>query len=132
MLGVIARHADRWDLNLPPVARRVHDAARRLDDACRAAGRDPAAIGRSMWIFVRPGESPGAESVRAAYRRWHPWFRDLPDAELAEAIVAGPVGSCLDRIAALRTNLGIDLPVLDLAGLDARAARSAIEALAGA
>lgn len=132
LLRVVARHADRWDVNLPPIARRVHDAAAMLADACRAIGRDPDAIGRSMWIFVRPGEDPGGEAVRAAFRRWHPWFRDLPDAGRAESIVAGPVGSCRERIASMRRDLGLDLPVLDVAGLDASAAAAAIEALAGA
>ena len=132
LLDVVARRADRWDLNLPPVAQRVRDAAARLDACCRAIGRDPAAIGRSMWIFVRPGTDPQDPGVHAAYRRWHPWFRTIPDAELGEAIVAGPVGRCRERIAALRTDLGLDLPVLDLAGLDLAAASAALEGLAGA
>lgn len=132
LLRVVARHADRWDVNLPPIARRVHDAAALLADACRETGRDPAAIGRSMWIFVRPGEDPASESVRTAFRRWHPWFRDLPDAELSEAIVAGPAGRCRERIAELRSALALDLPVLDLAGLGRAAAFAAIETLAGA
>lgn len=132
LLRLVARHADRWDVNLPPLVQRVRDAATRLDDACRAAGRDARAIGRSMWIFVRPGEDPRGDPVRAAFRHWHPWFRDLPEADLDEAIVAGPVGFCRERIAELRRDLGLDLPVLDLAGLDASAAHAAIDALAGA
>jgi alkanesulfonate monooxygenase SsuD/methylene tetrahydromethanopterin reductase-like flavin-dependent oxidoreductase (luciferase family) len=131
LLDVVARRADRWDMNVAPVARRVRVAAAALADACRPIGRDPAAIGRSMFVFVRPGEDPAAAVTRDAFRRWHPWFRDLPDAELGEAIVAGPVGWCRDRIGALRTDLGIDLPVLDVVGLDHRAAAAAIESLAG-
>jgi len=132
LLDLVARHADRWDMNVPPVAARVRAAVERLEAACDRTGRDPASVGRSMWIFVRPGSDPAARETRDAFRRWHPWFRDLPDAELDEAIVAGPVGSCRDRIAAIRSDLGVDLPVLDLAGLDAAAASEAIEALAGA
>jgi alkanesulfonate monooxygenase SsuD/methylene tetrahydromethanopterin reductase-like flavin-dependent oxidoreductase (luciferase family) len=132
LLELVARHADRWDMNLPPVARRIHEAVAELEKACRARGRDPASIGRSMWIFVRPGEDPSGSRARTAFRRWHPWFRDLPEDELGEAIVAGPVGSCRDRIASIRDDRGVDLPVLDLAGLDPEAASAAIEQLAGA
>jgi hypothetical protein len=132
LLDVVARRADRWDMNVPPVARRVHDAAGLLAEACRKAGRDPASIGRSMWIFVRPGEDPTGLAARAAFRRWNPWFGDVPEAELAEAMVGGPVGSCRDRIGSIRRELGVDLPVLDLAGLDRAAAAAAMEQLAGA
>jgi alkanesulfonate monooxygenase SsuD/methylene tetrahydromethanopterin reductase-like flavin-dependent oxidoreductase (luciferase family) len=132
LLDLVARHADRWDMNVPPVAKRVHAATRRLDAACARSGRDPASVGRSMWIFVRPGAEPGARETRDAFRRWHPWFRDLPDTELDEAIVAGPLGSCRDRVAAIRSEFGVDLPVLDLAGLDEGTALAAIDAFAGA
>lgn len=132
LLGVIARRADRWDLNLPPIPARVDDAVRTLEAAAREAGRDPAAIGRSMWILVRPGEDPRGPAVRDAFRRWHPWFRDLPDAQIPDAVIAGPVGPCRERIAGLRSRLGLDLPVLDVAGLDLAAATEALEALAGA
>ncbi len=131
VLTVVARHAERWDMNVPPVALRARAAAAEFAAACREVGRDPGSIGRSMFVFVRPGEDPKSAATKETFRRWNPWFRDLPDAELAEAIVAGPVGSCRDRIRALRSELGIDLPVLDVAGLDLRAATTAIDALAG-
>jgi alkanesulfonate monooxygenase SsuD/methylene tetrahydromethanopterin reductase-like flavin-dependent oxidoreductase (luciferase family) len=132
LLGVVARHADRWDLNIPPLAVRVRDATQRLEAACAAIGRDPAAIGRSIWIFARPGRRADDPQLPAEFRRWHPWFRELPDAELAEAILAGPLVTCRARIAALRDDLGIDLPVLDLAGLAQLEAETALEAMAGA
>ena len=131
VLGLVARYADRWDMNVPPVAQRVRDAASTLADACRAVGRDSASIGRSMWIFVRPGEDPASAATRDAFRHWHSWFRDLSDAELAEAIVAGPVGSCRERIGAIRSELGVDLPILDLAGLERADAARVMEQLAG-
>jgi alkanesulfonate monooxygenase SsuD/methylene tetrahydromethanopterin reductase-like flavin-dependent oxidoreductase (luciferase family) len=131
LLDLVALRADRWDVNLPPIAARVDAAAERLAAAARAAGRDPAAIGRSMWLLVRPGADPGGPAVREGFRRWHPWFRAIPDAEIAEAVIAGPVARCRARIAELRTRLGLDLPVLDLAGLDRGAALAAMEALAG-
>jgi len=131
LLEVVAEHADRWDVNLPPVARRVFDAARRLEAACRARARDPASIGRSMWLWTRVG-SEGPAALRAAYRRWNPWFDAVPDEELAEAIVAGPAGVCRQRVAEIRGQLGIDLPVLDLTGLDRAGAERVMESLAGA
>jgi alkanesulfonate monooxygenase SsuD/methylene tetrahydromethanopterin reductase-like flavin-dependent oxidoreductase (luciferase family) len=132
MLEVVAAHADRWDVNLPPIAARVDDATRRLADACRKQGRDPAGIARSMWIFARPGEDPDGPSVRAAFRRWNPWFSDIPDAELREAVLAGPVPECRARLAWARSRLGIDLPLLDLAGLDRTTAERVMTDLAGA
>ncbi len=82
LLEVVAAHADRWDVNLPPVAHRVLDASRRLESACRARGRDAASIGRSMWLWTRLGPGPSDALVRSEFRRWNPWFGDLPDAEL--------------------------------------------------
>ncbi len=132
LLAVVARRADRWDLNVPPVARLVREATGRLERACDAIGRDPASIGRSIWIFARPGRAIDDAALAIEFRRWHPWFRALPDAELGEAILAGPAARCRDRIASIRGDLGIDLPVLDLAGLSQPEAEAALEALAGA
>jgi alkanesulfonate monooxygenase SsuD/methylene tetrahydromethanopterin reductase-like flavin-dependent oxidoreductase (luciferase family) len=132
LLAVVARHADRWDLNLPPVASRIRAASARLAAACQATGRDPAAIGRSMWVFARPGRATEDPALAAEFRRWQPWFRELPDADLGEAILAGPIVACRARLATLRDDLGIDLPVLDLAGLAQVDAEAALEAMAGA
>jgi alkanesulfonate monooxygenase SsuD/methylene tetrahydromethanopterin reductase-like flavin-dependent oxidoreductase (luciferase family) len=132
LLHVVARHADRWDLNIPPVARLVREATSQLAAACRAIDRDPASIGRSMWLFARPGRPADDASVAAEFRRWHPWFRSLPDTDLGEAILAGPATACRARIAAIRGDLGIDLPVLDLAGLPQPEAEAALVELAGA
>jgi len=132
LLRVIARHADRWDLNVAPIPARVREASARLADACAEAGRDPAAIGRSMWVFVRPGADPRDPALRAEQRHWNPWFRSLSDADLEAAVVAGPAGDCRARIASIREDLAIDLPVLDLSGLDRKAAEAALELLAGA
>lgn len=132
VLELVAAHADRWDVNLPPIAARVDDAARLLADACRARGRDPGGIARSMWVLARPGEDPDDPAVRAAFRRWNPWFSDVPDAELREAVLAGPVAECRARLAWIRARLGIDLPLLDLSGLDRATAERVMAELAGA
>ena len=132
MLAVVARHADRWDLNVPPVEQRVREATDRLAVACAAIGREPASIGRSVWVLARPDRGVDDASLLSEFRRWHPWFRGLPDGEVNQAILAGPALQCRDRIARVRSDLGIDLPVLDLAGLLQPEAESALEALAGA
>jgi alkanesulfonate monooxygenase SsuD/methylene tetrahydromethanopterin reductase-like flavin-dependent oxidoreductase (luciferase family) len=132
LLQVVAAHADRWDVNLPPLRARVEAAARQLEEACRARGRDPAEIGRSLWVFARPGRSTAAAEVRAEFRRWNPWFREVPDTALERAILGGPPEECRDRIESIRRELSVDLPVIDLAGLDRPACEDALEALAGA
>lgn len=132
LLGVVARHAARWDLNVPPVARLVRAATERLAVACAANDRDPASIGRSMWVLARPDRAVADASLASEFRRWHPWFRTLPDAEVGDAMLAGPASRCRDRIASIREDLGVDLPVLDLAGLPRDASERALEALANA
>jgi len=128
LLELVARHADRWDVNLPPVRRRVAEATAALERACRAGGRDPAAIERSLWIFARPGRDPGDPALREEFRRWNPWFADVPDDELGEAILAGDPADCRRTLAQLATELRLALPVLDCSGLDADAARQVIDA----
>jgi len=130
LLEVVARHADGWDLNLPPLRARVAGAEAVLRDACAALGRDAAALSRSMWIFTRPGRDPGDPDLARQYRRLNPWFRELSDAEQAEAIACGPPGDCLARIDRIRRDLDLDLPIADLSGLDAEAAGQALHALA--
>ena len=132
LLDVVARHADRWDLNVAPVARLVREASDRLAAACAAIGRDPASISRSMFVLARPDRILDDASLLGEFRRWHPWFRSLPDREVGKAILAGSAQSCRDRIARVRSDLGIDLPVLDLAGLLEPEAERALETLAGA
>jgi alkanesulfonate monooxygenase SsuD/methylene tetrahydromethanopterin reductase-like flavin-dependent oxidoreductase (luciferase family) len=131
LLGVVAEHADRWDVNLPPVRRLVAAAIAHLEKACAARGRDPAAIGRSLWAFTRLGSSANDDAVRAQFRRLCPWFASVPDEDLTEAIIAGSPRECRERIAAVRSELGVDLPVIDLSGLERSACEHALEALAG-
>jgi alkanesulfonate monooxygenase SsuD/methylene tetrahydromethanopterin reductase-like flavin-dependent oxidoreductase (luciferase family) len=130
LLEVVARHGDRWDVNLPPVRRRVEEAAGALARACAAQGRDAAGIGRSMQIFARPDRDPADPALREEFLRWSPWYADLPEGELREAIVAGSPASCRARIEAIRRDLAIDLPVIDCGGLHHDAARHTIDALA--
>jgi alkanesulfonate monooxygenase SsuD/methylene tetrahydromethanopterin reductase-like flavin-dependent oxidoreductase (luciferase family) len=60
-LRVVAEHADVWNMPGPPWAgvdefRRL---SRRLDEQCRALGRDPATLARSLQVLVGH-EDPGA------------------------------------------------------------------------
>ena len=130
LLEVVAEHADIWDVNLPPLLPRVAAAATLLEEACRPLGRDPRTIRRSMWIFTRPGWDPADPRLAQEFRRWNPWFADLPPGEIADSVVAGPGRECRRRLAALASRLGLDEPVADLSGLPAAEARRALAALA--
>jgi alkanesulfonate monooxygenase SsuD/methylene tetrahydromethanopterin reductase-like flavin-dependent oxidoreductase (luciferase family) len=130
LLRVVARHADAWDINLPPVRAQVALAERRLARACRAEGRDPGSIARSLWIFARPGRDPADPSLHEEFLRLNPWFAGISAAERAEAIAAGSPGECRRRIVERARGLGLDLPVVDLSGTDPETAARALEALA--
>lgn len=130
MLELVAAHADVWDINLPPVPALVGEAERSLAAACRKLGRAPEEIRRSMWIFTRPQAAPGDARLRDEFRRLNPWFHKVPDAQLDEAIAAGPPEACRERIGEIARRFRLDLPVADLSGLAHDAARCAVDALA--
>ena len=52
MLGIVARHADRW--NSYGTAAEIRERNNRLDDACAAIGRDPRQIIRSLYGWTIP------------------------------------------------------------------------------
>jgi alkanesulfonate monooxygenase SsuD/methylene tetrahydromethanopterin reductase-like flavin-dependent oxidoreductase (luciferase family) len=128
MLEVVARHADVWNVNWPPIPDRVAASAAHLARACRAAGRPPETIRRRLWIFTRTEALSGAQAL-TEFRRWNPWFRDLLDGELAPALVIGKPSECRERISQLAAQLGLEMPVVDLSGLDAHRAREVLEGL---
>jgi len=130
MLELVARYAARWDLNLPPVARRVRDAEQKLQLACEAHHRDPANIRRQMWLYTRIAGRSTMPAIRSAFRELNPWFAYLQDFELDEAIVSGTVEECRARIETVQQELILDLAILDLSGLDAPEALRHIELLA--
>lgn len=129
LLGVVARRADAWDINLPPVARLVAVADDALARACDAIGRDPATIRRSMWIALRVDRRVD-DALRREYRALHPWFGMLGDDEIADAVVAGSPAACRERLAELSDRLRLDQPLLDLSGLDRDASLRSLERLA--
>ncbi len=128
LLRVVARHADVWNVNWPALPERVAASAAALERACAAIGRDPAEIRRRQWLFTRV-ERLSTDDALAELRRWNPWFATIPDAELAGAPVVGTPAECRERIGDLSRALGLEMPVVDLSGLGAEAARDALEAL---
>ena len=119
-LEVVRRHADVWDANVPPLRERLLPLRERL-------GR---AIPTWCWVFARPGAS--FEDAARAYRRHSPWFHGLAPAEVERAILYGEPASCRDKLARLREELDLALPIVDLTGLDEANALLALEALAPA
>ncbi len=128
LLEVVAHHADAWNVNLPPLAARVAEAAAQLAAACERAGRDPASIARRQMIFTRvQGRADRAEALRE-FRRLNSWFGDFPDAEVGPALVVGDAAACRAQLEALTRPLGLELPILDLTGADAATARVTLDA----
>jgi len=131
LIEVVAAHADIWDVNLPPIRARVERAADVLANACERRGRDPGRISRSMWIFTRAcATGPGEPAVRAEFRRLNPWFRYVPESDLAEGLVGGSPARCRRRIEEIREELRIDLPIIDLSGLPEGQAAAQLDVLA--
>ena len=130
MLELVAAHADCWNVNIPPIPERWKAAEEQLAIACDERGRDPAAIKRACWVFARPLHGLADPTVHQAYRRFNPWFGELTDPELDRAILSGGAERCRARLAEWRQDLSLDLPVIELTGLDHDAARQALDALA--
>jgi hypothetical protein len=128
LFPVLARHADLWNVNWPAIPARVEASAAELARACRAEGRAPDAIARRLWLFTR-AEPLSSAAALAEFRRWNPWFGAIPDPELAPALAVGTPAECRERIRALTAELRLEMPVLDLSGLDAQRARRTLEAL---
>ena len=128
LLEVVARHADAWNVNLPPIPARVAHASAALAAACARVGRDPAAIARRMLIFARV--YPDASRARALqeFRCLNPWWADLSDAEVTPALAVGDAAACRAQLAALAGPLALELPILDLTGADAATAHDTLDA----
>ncbi len=116
LLSVVARHADVWNVNLPPSPALVGAAEDHLQRACDAIGRDPSTIRRSLWIFTRVQERTDAAAGLSEFRRANPWFASIPDDVVADSIAVGEAGPVAERVAELAHRIGLDRPILDLAG----------------
>lgn len=116
-LELVERHADVWDANVPPLARYLEPARAQLKRS----------VATSIWVFARPDAS--LEQTYAAYRRLCPWFPELAPAERERALLWGDPAGWADRLAELRAELSVELPVLDLSGLDEAGALRALHGL---
>ena len=119
-LELVAEYADVWDANVPPVARRI-------DPLREAIGRE---IETWCWVFARP-DAELDEAFRA-YRELCPWFDPLDPSERETALLYGDPRGWPERVGELAGRLAIDLPILDLMGLDCARAERAIRAAAPA
>ena len=119
-LRVVERHADIWDANVPPVPERFIPLREKL-------GRP---IETWIWIFSRPGAE--LETAIADYRRYSPWFSGLSRDVLTDALLWGDAQRCSDRLDTIGRSLGIDVAILDFAGLEEQGVRQALEILAPA
>jgi alkanesulfonate monooxygenase SsuD/methylene tetrahydromethanopterin reductase-like flavin-dependent oxidoreductase (luciferase family) len=119
-LDVVRRHANAWDANVPPLRERLQPLRERL-------GR---ALPTWCWVFARPGAR--FEDAARAYRHHAPWFHGLAPGDVERAILYGEPERCRDKLARMRDELDLALPIVDLTGLDERGATEALEALAAA
>ncbi|MEO5939935.1 MAG: hypothetical protein ABIZ72_03290, partial [Candidatus Limnocylindrales bacterium] len=60
VLRATVEHAARWNAGMATLAE-VEDLRPLIDAACAAAGRDPATLGRSSEVLVRPAAQPSDE-----------------------------------------------------------------------
>ncbi len=132
LLELVARHADRWDINLPPLTEKVQIAEEHLGAACRRLGRNPDSIERSMWLFTRVGAKATDSAVQKEFRKLNPWFSDVTESDLPNAIIAGSPDECLERITTLTSQFHLDLPIIDFSGLTAEDLTYQIKSLAKA
>lgn len=116
-LQLVERHADVWDANLPPLSRCIEEARAHLTRSLET----------SIWVFARPDAS--LEEAYAAYRRHCPWFPLLAPAERKAALLWGDPAHWGSRLAELCAELSVQLPVLDLSGLDEAGALRALTGL---
>jgi alkanesulfonate monooxygenase SsuD/methylene tetrahydromethanopterin reductase-like flavin-dependent oxidoreductase (luciferase family) len=131
-IEVIARHADAWNVNLPPIEDAVAAASERLEAACARSDRSPLEIERSQWIFARPEHDRGDPRTLADYRRFAPWFNAFPDDALHATFLNGGEPACRERLEGLTERLALDLPVIDVTGLGFADACHALEICAPA
>ncbi len=119
-LALVERHADVWEANVPPLPERLEPLRARLSRKLETW----------IWVFARPGAS--LDAATKDYRRHCPWFADVPESALERGLLWGEPVRCREQLTSLQQELEVDLPLLDLAGLDESAALGALETLAPA
>ncbi len=116
-LALVDQHAQIWDINLPPLREHLLPARDQIQ-------KD---VETWIWVFARPGQR--LEDATREYRKICPWFGHLSDLEVSNAMLWGDVEHVQLRVDVIRNELMIDVPILDLAGLNEAAARQVIESL---
>jgi probable F420-dependent oxidoreductase len=101
LLRLVARHASGWNTVWRWSPEAYADRIRELEGICRAEGRDPASVRRSVGLYALVGENE--RDVRARFqelRRWTPGGA-LDDTSLeayAEDTLTGTPEDCLKRL----------------------------------
>jgi len=132
MLALVAEHADAWNINVPPLAERIAAADAAFAGACAARGAASRNVARVLQIFARPALAAGDPALLGAFRRFHPWFADVADADVPRAVLCGGPAAARAQLDRMRGDFRLDLPVVDVTGLPAAAAAAALETLAPA
>jgi len=97
MLGVVARHADEWNMPGHEGPQRWGDVNVRLNEACGAVGREPSEIRRSAQLSLHPA-MPGQVDEQLALL---PEFEQLGCEHMVLAFRQPPTARLLERCAAL-------------------------------
>jgi F420-dependent oxidoreductase-like protein len=100
MLRVIARHADEWNMPNHEGPQHWSEVSKRLDEACAEVGRDPAAIRRSVQLFLYPLQP---EQV-ASQLELLPRFAELGCEHAVLSFYQPPSAELLAQCAALRAD----------------------------
>ncbi len=130
MLALVAEHADAWNVNVPPLAERVAAADAAFAQACATRGRPASEIARVLQIFARPALAADDPALLGAFRRFHPWFAEVADADVPRAVLCGGRAAARAQLGRMRGEFRLDLPVVDVTGLPAAEAAAALETLA--
>jgi alkanesulfonate monooxygenase SsuD/methylene tetrahydromethanopterin reductase-like flavin-dependent oxidoreductase (luciferase family) len=99
MLKVVARNADRWNIQTPLLPEQYQRKLQFLEDYCSEAGREPESIERSLWAGTIIAENERSFSKAVA---------ELPEASpfYFSSRIAGTPDECIQKINAF-VRLGV-------------------------
>lgn len=117
--GLVARHADGWNIVWGVAPDDYRDKLRVLEEACNAAGRDPGSVRLSVGLPAMIGTDEQDVAARwERFRLWGPSSRlnDMDLQTFAETGLAGTADQCAARAREF-ADLGVELLILNFAGL---------------
>jgi F420-dependent oxidoreductase-like protein len=91
MLGVVARSADRWNIQTPITPAQYRRKVSLLEAHCSKLNRNPGAIGRSLWAGTILGRDE-ADYANAAQQL------DLPHTAYLDSRISGTPEQCIAKI----------------------------------